>query len=139
MIGGGIFGKTFQFTGRFAMTVGIFVFAAGLGVVNFAGSIFMLSVGTTLVGIGFFTIFPAAMMGLGKIVPPAGFALATGIMMAAMNLGGFISPYYMALLANVTGNTDIRFPIFVGMSFALITAVLVGISKLKPEPQPDTP
>lgn len=134
MVGGGFFGKTFKISGRFSMAIGIIMLGIGLGVVYYAGSLVHLTIGSFAVGLGLFTIVPAAMMDLGKVVSPAAFAMAAGILMAFLNVGGFISTYYMLFLSNTFGSTDIRFPLFFGMIAAFITAAVLIITKLKPEP-----
>lgn len=132
MVGGAIFGKVNQILGRFALGVGLIISGLGIGIVYFGHSLTMLTVGALVIGIGGFIVIPAAMMILGKIVPPAGFGAASGILMAALNLGGFISPFYMKLLVDVSGITDIRFPLLFGFIADLILgAVVLLFTKLK--------
>jgi MFS family permease len=134
MIGGAIFGKVFQITGRFVIAIGIAVMGLGLGIINFAPSLVLLGCGTTVVGIGLFIFIPGCMMDLGKYVAPAGIGMATGIFMALANIGLFLTPYYMSMLAKISGNADTRFPILAGTILAFATALLVGVSRVKPEP-----
>ena len=137
MIGGAFFGKAFQMAGRFALPLGIVFISIGLGIVNFAGSLFLLGLGITVCGMGLFMFIPACMMELGMKVPPAAIAMATGIYMALANVGLFLSPYYMALLTKMTGNADVRFPLMAGMVIGLATALIIAATRIKASPAPE--
>jgi len=139
MVAGAIFGKLYQITSKFAMSVGMFMVVLGMAFVNYANSIMLLIAGTTFVGIGFGIIMPSVMMILGMIAPPAGFAAASGIVMAFMNLGGFVSPYYMALLARISGQSSVRFPIFFAMIIYGISALIYTLTRLKAPPSTTAP
>jgi MFS family permease len=137
MVGGAIFGNVNKIIGRFALGVGLIIGGIGLAIVYFAHSLMLLTIGALIIGIGAFTVIPAAMMTLGKIVPPAGFGTASGILMAFLNLGGFISPFYMSLLVSVSGRTDVRFPVLFGcLAAVLLGAIVLVVTKLKPEEAP---
>lgn len=131
MVAGAIFGKLYQYTNRFAISVGLLIVSIGAGFVYYANSLVLLTVGATLVGIGFSIVMPAVMMIIGMVVPPAGFAAASGILMAFMNLGGFVSPYYIDLLAKISGQDPVRFPIFFEMVVYGIAAAVYTLARLK--------
>jgi len=122
MIGGAVFGKLHQYIKLNVIPLSLIIISLGMGSVFYANSLIMLTVGSTLVGFGFSILMPAVMMIIGSIVPPTAFASASGMLMAFMNLGGFISTYYIALLLNI--NNYIRFPIFVAMVVYAISAVV---------------
>lgn len=131
MVAGAIFGKLYQYTNRFAISVGLLIVSIGAGFVYYANNLVLLTVGATLVGIGFSIVMPAVMMIIGMVVPPAGFAAASGILMAFMNLGGFVSPYYIDLLAKISGQDPVRFPIFFEMVVYGIAAAVYTLARLK--------
>ncbi|MGB9814228.1 MAG: MFS transporter [Thermovenabulum sp.] len=137
MVAGAIFGKLYQKATRFTISIGLAILSVGMGCVNYANSLMMLTVGAALVGMGFGIVMPAVMMIIGMIVPPEGFAAASGILMAIMNVGGFISTYYIALLLNI--NDSIRFPIFIAMVIYAISALVYTLSKIKTPPAISTP
>ncbi|MGB9841009.1 MFS transporter, partial [Thermovenabulum sp.] len=122
MIGGAVFGKLHQYIKLNVIPLSLIIISLGMGSVFYASSLIMLTVGSTLVGFGFSILMPAVMMIIGSIVPPAAFASASGMLMAFMNLGGFVSTYYIALLLNI--NNYIRFPIFVAMVVYSVSAVV---------------
>ncbi len=136
MVGGAVFGIVFKTAGRFTIALGMAGIGLGLGIANFAGSLVMLGCGIGVCGIGLFTLFPACIMELGMKVSPAGVAMATGIFMATSNIGLFASPYYMAFLAKMSGNPDVRFPLMAGLVIGLATAVVIAVLRIKPSPEP---
>lgn len=137
MVAGAIFGKLYQKATRFTISIGLAILSVGMGCVNYANSLMMLTVGAALVGMGFGIVMPAVMMIIGMIVPPEGFAAASGILMAIMNVGGFISTYYIGFLLSI--NDSIRFPIFVAMVVYAISAVVYTLSKMKTPPAVSPP
>ena len=93
-----------------------------------AGTILsMYTVGGILAGISFFIIFPAVVMEVGHRVSRAASAMASAIVLSAINLGGFLSSFYIGILSNATGNTSARLPIFAGMVMALGIGVVWGL------------
>ncbi|MDI3482059.1 MAG: hypothetical protein PWQ97_1714 [Tepidanaerobacteraceae bacterium] len=139
MVAGAIFGKLYQYTNRFAMSVGMLMEAIGMGFVYYANNLMLLTMGATLVGLGFSIIFPSVMMLVGMVVPPAGFAAASGILVAFMNLGGFVSTYYIALVAGISGQDAVRFPIFLSMVIYGIATLVYSLAKLKAPDAPQAP
>ena len=132
MIAGAIFGKVYQLVTRFTISFGLLALAIGSGIVHYANNLMVLTVGTTIVGIGFGTLMPAVMMILGSLVAPNAFAAASGILMAFMNLGGFMSTYYIAMLAGI--NNAVRFPIFVAMGLYGISSIVYALLQAKSPP-----
>jgi len=132
MLAGAIFGKVYQMATRFTISVGLLLLALGSGIVHYATNLMILTIGTTIVGIGFGLVMPAVMMILGMIVAPNAFAAASGILMAFMNLGGFMSTYYIAMLSNI--NSAVRFPIFVAMCLYGISGLLYALLQAKSPP-----
>jgi hypothetical protein len=52
--------------------------------------------------------------------------------MAFMNLGGFMSTYYIAMLAGI--NNAVRFPIFVAMGLYGISSIVYALLQAKSPP-----
>jgi MFS family permease len=115
MIGGALFSKVFKMTGKYIIPMSLVLLVVGLGVCNYSYNILMMMVGCIIAGASLFVILPAVMMEVGQMVPKEGFALGAGIVMGLMNLGNFMSSLYIGFLTQVTGNSNPRFPIFIGM------------------------
>ncbi len=122
MVAGAVFGKLYQKIALFSIPVGFAVMAGGAGLVYYAGSLPILALGMAFIGMGFGWLMPAFMMMVGMVTSPEAYATASGILMAFMNLGGFLSTYYIAMLLRI--NSAIRFPIFVEMVALFIGALI---------------
>ncbi|MEG0378296.1 MAG: MFS transporter [Eubacterium sp.] len=117
MLAGVIFGKMFKVTGRFVIAVSLFLMAVGYAILLFIPN--MITIGAMVIGIGFSTLMPAVMMLLGMICPPEVVAISTSILMALMNLFGFLSTYWIQMIANISGD-PIVMPMYAGMAIAVI-------------------
>ncbi len=124
ILGGAIFGKVFKLTGKMTIPVAILLIGLGLGITNFSHSVLWMIVGCTIAGIGFFIMFPAVMMEAGQKVTMAASAMASAMILGSINLGGFISSFYLGLLARLFHNQSPRFPIFIGMLIMFLAAVV---------------
>lgn len=136
MLGGLIFAKVFGIFKSNTMPVGVALIAVAMVSIGLGNSIAFMYIGTTIAGIGLSFIMPSIFMNLGAAVHPSQMPTASGIVMASMNVGGFCSAYFFALLAGVMGvdmMVNIKFPFYVSMiTFAAIAIALLFI---KPKPQ----
>lgn len=134
IIGGAIFGKTFKLVGRYIIPFALVLQVLGLGICFYANSVMILMAGTTITGIAIFLIFPAVLMDIVQMVPPAGVAPASGIMMGLMNLGVFASTFFMGFLVHITGDSSPRVPIFAGTMLTIVITVVWSYIKINNKP-----
>lgn len=130
MISTAIFGKLYQVMGKFTYSFDVIATVVGMAIVYNANSIIAVYVGMVIVGIGYLLVIPTFMMEIGKIVAPSKIPLASGLIIAFMNAGSFISTYYISLVGKITGNMDITYPIFISMIVFVIIAIIYTIVKL---------
>ncbi|MBK5245349.1 MAG: MFS transporter [Eubacteriaceae bacterium] len=132
MIAGSVFGKVFKISGRFILAVGYAFGFVGLAIVVFASNIFILTLGVFLVGVALSTLIPANMMIIGMTVKPSQMPLGVSMLMAGMNLFGFLSTYWIGAIAGITGDA-VTAPIMVGTVVIGAFGVLyLFINPLKP-------
>ena len=124
MVAGVAFGILYKSVGKMVLPIAMVSQVAGLALGFWGKSVMLLMIGSFLTGFAIFTIWPAAMMIFSAILPADKMSMASGIFSACLGVGGFLSAYYVGIVANITGNSSPRFPIFVGM---IITAVIGGI------------
>lgn len=130
MLAGTVFGKAFQILNRFTIPIGLLMTALGMGCIYYAHNLIVIIIGSVLAG-GFSIVLPSIMMNMGTLVSSARFATAVGILMALMNLGVFLSAYYMAVLTQITGNASPKLPVFVGMLVFGISAIMLTLINLR--------
>lgn len=116
MVAGAIFAKLFGVFKSKVMAVGLSLMTLAMVCLYFGNSIAFMYAGSTLSGIGFSMIMPTIMMQIGAVVPPAQVSTASGMIVAGMNVGGFVSAYFFAAVSGIFGKTgDLKFPYLVAI------------------------
>jgi len=125
LLGGFTFGKFFKSTGKLGVGIAYFLSAIGLALAAFGHSLPLLYLGSFLNGLGFVGFAqPGTLANLGRILTPAGMAVAGGLFGALSNVGGFITPYWMSLLTKITGQDTPRVSLWGGAIVLLIFGFL---------------
>lgn len=102
-IAGLIFGQLFKIAQRWCFLIGYIICTVGSVCIYFGTTNIIMTLGLCLIGFGFSIIMPAIMAWLGMTTHPAAIASATAIVLAAMNIAGFISSFYVSLLQGIFG------------------------------------
>lgn len=124
MISGTIFAKMFGIFKQKVIAISLVLAAIAMGSVSFGTSIIFMYIATTLAGIGFGMVVPTIFMTVGMNVSPAQVPIASGMIMAALNIGGFLSAYFYAAISAIFSQTgNLKFPFTVGMILFAIGAV----------------
>lgn len=134
IVGGAIFSGFFKIAGKMTIPLALIILGFGLGISNFAHSIFMLIIGCTIAGIGFFIIFPAILMEVGQKVSLAASAMVSAMILASINLGGFLSSFYIVFLNTVFNNNAPRLPILIGAIVILLVAIVCVVVTIGKKP-----
>ncbi|MDO5410511.1 MAG: MFS transporter [Lachnospiraceae bacterium] len=121
-IAGLTFGKIFQFAQRWCLTLGYALCGIGALCVYVGTTNIIMTIGLMLLGFGFSIIMPACMSWAGFVTPLSTIAIATSILLALMNLGGFLSSFWLKFLAMAAGE-NIFSAILVEIFVFLATAV----------------
>lgn len=142
MVGGFIFAKAFGLFKSNTMATGIGLIAIAMVSIGLGNSIAFMYIGTTIAGIGLSFVMPSMFMYLGTVVHPSQMPTTSGIIMASMNVGGFCSAYFFAIVSGIMGvdmTVNIKFPFYVSMiAFAAIAVALLFVKpKQQAAPQPE--
>lgn len=130
MIGNTFFGKLHQKLQKFTLTFDFIIAIIGLAVVYYASNIIGIYIGFVILGIGYMLVVPTLMMDIGSIVSPERIPLASGFVIAFMNVGAFLSPYYVNLIGTITGVIDVEFVVFVSLILFVIMAVVYTVIQI---------
>lgn len=138
-VAGFLFGKIFQAAQRWCLTIGYALCGTGALLVYAGGSATVMTIGLMMLGFGFSIIMPTFFAWTGISTPPGTVAIATSILMALMNLGGFASSFWLKLLNAVAGE-NIYSAILV--EIAVFYAIAIGFVfynpfKVKGKPKQD--
>ncbi len=136
LVAGAIFGLVHKAFKTMTFPLGLFLLSVGMGCVYFAGSILLVFIGVSLVGIGINFTVSASLMIVGAMLEPSSIGMAMGLIMAIMQLGNFLSTYYIAFIIAVTGSTSAELPIFYAMiGYFVLTLIFIVQGVLKKKPQ----
>lgn len=100
-VSGLVFGTTYKIMKRFTVAFGFLLCAIGAALVWAGPNFILMTLGLMCIGFGFSVLMPAGFGILGMRTPPTTIAVGTSVAMALMNLGGFISTYWLVLVDNV--------------------------------------
>lgn len=103
-IAGFLFGAVFKVLKRFTISAGFFLCAVGALLIYAGPSFIVMTLGLCCIGFGFSLLMPAGLGLVGIHTPPSTVAIGTSVVMALMNLGGFISTYYLQAVEAIMGN-----------------------------------
>ena len=98
-----LFGNIFKLAKRFTITLGFGIAAFGAFLLVIGPNALILSIGATIIGMGFSILSPAGYALVIQYVAPEQTALGVAICMALNSLGGFVCPYYLNVLKAITG------------------------------------
>lgn len=104
-VAGLIFGKIFQIAKRWCLTLGYGLCGLGAILVYTGGTAVVMTIGLMMIGFGFSIIMPSFFAWTGIVTPQSTVAVATSILMALLNLGGFICSFWLQLLTAIAGES----------------------------------
>lgn len=124
MLAGFVFAKLFDILKQNTITVTLFLIAIAMACIAFGNTIVFMYMGATLGGIGIGIITPTIFILLGNKLPSAQVAIASGLIMGFMNVGGFLSAYVYEMLAIVFGQVgNLKFPFYFATGCFAIGAI----------------
>lgn len=132
-VAGLIYGKIFQFAQRWCLTLGYALCGLGAVLVYVGSTAVIMTTGLMMLGFGFSIIMPTFFTWTGIVTPPSTVAIATSILMALMNLGGFVSSFWLKLLTAVAGESMYSALIVEIVIFFATAVVFVIYNPLKPK------
>lgn len=125
--GGFIFSPLNKFFGKLVVPIGLAMWIAGTACVAFGHSVALIIVGVLLSGTAVQTVWPGTVNTYSEYVPKNKQSMAVAIFVSGMNIGCFLTTYFIGAVANITGNTDPRLPVQYGFYIVLIAGVIWAV------------
>ena len=110
-IAGVIFAGVYKAAGRFTIPVGLVLWAAGTAIFSFGHNLPMIVIGVVVCGIAVQIVWPGTINSFAGYVPPSKQSMASALFVSGMNLGCFLTSFYITGVADLTGNADPRLPL----------------------------
>ena len=134
-IGGFIFEPLHRFAGKLVVPIGLVFWILGTACFAFGHNVPLIIIGVLLSGTAVQTVWPGTVNTYSEYVPKNKQSMAVAIFVSGMNIGCFLTTYFIGAVANITGDTNPRLPIFYGffivLIFGAVWAVVEAIRKAK--------
>lgn len=130
-IAGFIFGQIFKFAQRWCLFLGHALCALGTAIIYFGQNNIVMTSGLCLIGFGFSIIMPTVMAWVGMTTHPAAVASATALVLAAMNIAGFFSSFYVSALTAIFGESVISGLVIAMIVFAAVAVIFLFLNPFK--------
>ena len=121
-VAGLIFGTLFKFAKRWCIALGYILCGLGALCIYVGQNAAIMTLGLILIGFGFSTVMPAFFAWVGVVTPASTVAGAISICMAVMNLGGFVSSFWLKLLTAIFGEN-----ILSGIMIEIVVFLIIGV------------
>ncbi len=105
IIAGLVFGKLFGALKRMIISAGFGISAVGAAIIYFGQTGIIMGLGMAVIGFGFNMILPASMALAGTITPASTIGKVSSLIIALVNLGGFMGSFWLILLAKIFGES----------------------------------
>ena len=126
-IGGFIFEPLHRFAGKLVVPIGLVFWILGTACFAFGHSVPLIIIGVLLSGTAVQTVWPGTVNTYSEYVPKNKQSMAVAIFVSGMNIGCFLTTYFIGAVANITGDTNPRLPIFYGFFIVLIFGAVWGV------------
>ena len=134
-IGGFIFEPLHRFAGKLVVPIGLVFWILGTACFAFGHSVPLIIIGVLLSGTAVQTVWPGTVNTYSEYVPKNKQSMAVAIFVSGMNIGCFLTTYFIGAVANITGDTNPRLPIFYGffivLIFGAVWAVVEAVRKAR--------
>lgn len=125
LLGGTIFSAVYKRCGVFTMTTAMLLETAMTVVCWRSSNVFFLGFAIAMLGTAQFIMQPTIMASLARNLPDIS-DRAISLVMAVLNLGGFVPSIFLSVLEAITGREDFRFAIFILVILsAMVTVVWI--------------
>lgn len=131
MVGGMVFGQIYKLFKNYTIPVLLCCLVVSLALGYFGKSVALLMVACAFGGVGFSSFAPALMVRARAVLPPEAISPAAGVMSACLKIGAFLAAYYVSLVTKVSGNSNPRVPVLVGLVVIAVITVVWTISIAK--------
>lgn len=131
MCGGFLFNPLSKAAKGLVVPVGLILWIAGTACVAFGHSVFMIVLGALLSGTAVQTVWPGTVNTYSEYVPKDKQSMAVAIFVSGMNIGCFLTTYFIQAVMNMTGSDSPRVPVQYGFFIVLIAGLIWAVIEAK--------
>jgi MFS family permease len=131
MCGGFLFNPLSKAAKGLVVPVGLLLWIAGTACVAFGHSVFMIVLGALLSGTAVQTVWPGTVNTYSEYVPKDKQSMAVAVFVSGMNIGCFLTTYFIQAVMNMTGSDSPRVPVQYGFFIVLIAGLIWAVIEAK--------
>lgn len=131
MCGGFLFNPLSKAAKGLVVPVGLILWIAGTACVAFGHSVFMIVLGALLSGTAVQTVWPGTVNTYSEYVPKDKQSMAVAVFVSGMNIGCFLTTYFIQAVMNMTGSDSPRVPVQYGFFIVLIAGLIWAVIEAK--------
>ena len=131
MCGGFLFNPLSKRAGGYVIPVGLGLWVLGMGMVAFGHSVPSIVIGVLLNGTAVQTVWPGTVNSYSTYVPKNKQSLAIAFFVSGMNVGCFLTTYFIQAVMNFTGSESPRVPVQYGFVCVVIASVIWAVVEIR--------
>lgn len=131
-----LFGNIYKLLKKWTLIGVLLITILSMVIVSQASSFWMLCIGTLLFGSGLL-LLPVLIIENGQVLPAEQVSFASGMMVAGMNIGSFLSSYVIAIIFAIVGNENIAAPLYFSIISLSVITVLLALIRIKKDKNED--
>ncbi len=123
-LAGLIFAGVYRRAGKYTIPVGLALWALGMVVFTLGSSLAAIVVGVVISGVAVQIVWPGTIHSFSEYVPQGKLSMASALFLSGMNLGCFLTSFFISATAVLTGNDNPRLPCLFGLVIVAVAAAL---------------
>lgn len=130
-LAGLIFARVYKLAGKYTVPAGLVLWIAGMAVFGFGHNLPMIMIGVIVSGIAAQIVWPGTVNSFSEYVPESRLSLASALFVSGMNLGCFLTSFFISGVSTVTGNDNPRLPCMIGLVIVIVFAAVWSVVEVK--------
>lgn len=130
-LAGLIFARVYKLAGKYTVPAGLVLWIAGMAVFGFGHNLPMIMIGVIVSGIAAQIVWPGTVNSFSEYVPESKLSLASALFVSGMNLGCFLTSFFISGVSAVTGNDNPRLPCMIGLVIVIVFAAVWSVVEVK--------
>jgi len=124
MCGGFLFNPLSRKANKKVVTIGLILWIIGTACIAFGHSVIFIVLGALISGTAVQTVWPGTVNSYSEYVPKDKQSMAVAIFVSGMNIGCFLTTYFIQWVMNVSGSDSPRVPVQYGFIIVLAAGVI---------------
>ena len=127
MCGGLLFNPLSKSVKKMIVPVGLLMWIIGNACIAFGHNTVLIVLGAIISGTAVQTVWPGTVNSYSEYVPRDKQSMAVAVFTSGMNIGCFLTTYFIQAVTNITGSDSPRLPVQYGFVIVVIVGVIWGI------------